>query len=102
MCRKVAQRLGFWAVSHYTKRSNPAETVYIFYFLLTCLLTLHTLNTVLSPNVLLKLQTSFHKIVMEHSTFISIFLRIANNMQVNNQVYKFIAEQYTRAWFVPF
>jgi len=53
MCGKVAQWLIFWAVNHDTMDSNPATTVYGFIFLLTCLLTPPTLNTVFFPNVLL-------------------------------------------------
>ena len=73
MCGKVAQWLRFWAVNHDTKGSNPAETIYIFYFCWHAY-SLHKrwILFLFSPNVLLKLQTSSHKIVMEHSTFVSI------------------------------
>ena len=73
MCGKVAQRLTFWAVNHDTMGSNLAETVYIF-FIFVDMSTHYTnveLCVVVFSNVLLKLQASSHKIVMEHSTFVS-------------------------------
>jgi len=58
----VAQWLRFWAVNQETMGSNPAETIFfMFYFLLTCVLTQQSLDTVVfCPTVLLKLQPSSH------------------------------------------
>jgi len=47
----VAQWSIFWALNQKeTMGSNPAETIFIFYFF-TCLLTPQTLNNVVFPNV---------------------------------------------------
>jgi len=62
MCEIVAQWLGFWVVNQETMCSNPAETIFVcnVLFLLTCLLTQKTLNTVVVSNALLKCQPSPH------------------------------------------
>ena len=93
----MGKSLIFWAVNHDTMGSNSAETIssFLILMLLTFLLTLQTLNTVVSfPSVLLFLQPSSHKLAMEHS--MKIICRWAI------ECYKYIEEQETRACFVPF